>query len=383
MSLINQMLRDLQQRQENPSSGAPARQEPARSRRLPETPAKAVPPLLWVGAGGIAALALLWGFSDRFQQIGAPDPSPAAPPAAVPAAVAAGSAPPAISPTVSAAPAKPAAAVTPPRPASPVGPLTMPVAPRPVSVAAPRGSELPVASAGPQTAAASASDPRRVHPDLLPGAVNAANLALQQAVRAAGAAPPPASTPYGRAEEAYRDGREAYAANRTDLTLEALRRALEFYPGHLPARELLADQLELDGRVDEAHDLLRQGLAMAPDYTPFRKRTARLLLDRGDAAGAVQVLTGNGLPRVEADPELHRLLARTYLGLGENFLAAQTYRNLLVHEPGVGSCWLGLGDALAADGQPDEARRAYRRALAVGGLSGEDAARAGVGAARP
>lgn len=379
MSLINQMLRDLQQRQENPSSGAPARQEPGRSRRLPGTRAKAVPPLLWVGAGGIAALALLWGVSERFQQIGAPDPVPAAPTASVPAAVAAGSAPPAIGPTVPAAPA----AVTPPRPASPVGPFTTPVAPQPVSVAAPRGSELSVAAAGPQAAAASISDPRRVHPDLLPGAVNAANLALQQAVRAAGVAPPAASTPYGRAEEAYRDGREAYAANRTDLSLEALRRALEFYPGHLPARELLADQLELAGRVDEAYDLLRQGLSMAPDYTPFRKRTARLLLDRDDAAGAVQVLTGSGLPRVEADPELHRLLARTYLRLGENFLAAQTYRNLLVHEPGVASCWLGLGDALAADGQPDEARRAYRRALAVGGLSGDDAARAGVGAARP
>jgi MSHA biogenesis protein MshN len=218
---------------------------------------------------------------------------------------------------------------------------------------------------------------------MLPGAVNATNLALQKAVREAAVTPPPVVTPYGQAEAAYQAGRQAYEANRIDESIEALHRALGFYPGHLPARELLVDQIEMAGRPDEALTLLKQGLSIAPDYTPFRKRAARLLLDRDDAAGAIRALIGSGLPRVEDDPELHRLLADIYQRFGETFLAAQTYRNLLVHDPQNGSLWVGLGDALAADGQPAEARRAYRRALVTGGLSREELARAGKGSTQP
>jgi MSHA biogenesis protein MshN len=221
--------------------------------------------------------------------------------------------------------------------------------------------------------------PGRLHPDLLPGAINVTNLALQKAARDA-AATPPVVTPFGQAEAAYREGRQAYERNRSEASIPALRRALGFYPGHLLARELLADQLEMTGRGDEALALLQQGLAIAPDYAPFRLRAARMLQDRGDAVGATQILIGNGLPRVEDDPELHLMLAGIYLRLGENFLAAQTYRNLLIHDPQAGQLWVGLGDALAADGLPAEARKAYRRALTLGGLSREETARARSGA---
>jgi predicted Zn-dependent protease len=213
--------------------------------------------------------------------------------------------------------------------------------------------------------------PGRLHPDLLPGAVNTTNLALRKAVRQIAADPPPVRTPYGQAEDAYRQGLQAYAANRTETSLQALRRTLELYPGHLPARELLADQYEMAGRTEEALTLLQKGLTIAPDYTPLRKRMARLLLDRGDAAGATKALIGGGLPKVEDDPELHQILAESYRQIGENFLAAQTYRNLLTRDPRNGLFWAGLGDVLTADGQPGEAHKAYRRALMVGGLSRE------------
>jgi len=439
MSLINQMLRDLQQRQGGGRPAVPATAPARRSKRSRRRFSVAkvlgsVPPLLWVGVGGVAGLALLWGAFVWLSGVLGPNaPAPVLQPPAEMVAIAK-SPPPAIAETPvagrrrapsvpidvpppsaplaygSSAPAGvvPPVAVTPSaEPASasvrsaPTVVLPRPSStyfsdqPLPVASSAPARPVLPSswsrgAAAGPVSAApvepripgVAVSPPGRLHPDLLPGAVNSTNLALQKAAREVTAAPPPVATPYGRAEEAYREGRQAYDANRIDASLEALRRALELYPGHLPARELLADQLEMNGQADEAQALLTQGLTIAPDYAPFRKRVARMLLDRGDAAGAIRALTGNGLPRVEDDAELHRMLAGIYRQLGENFLAAQTYRNLLIHDPQDGACWLGLGESLAADGQPLEARKAYRRALAAGRLSREEEARARTGSER-
>ncbi|MCM2264534.1 MAG: tetratricopeptide repeat protein [Desulfuromonadales bacterium] len=432
MSLVNQMLRDLQQRQRGSRRAVPAiapRKRPRRRFSATEV-LGSVPPLLWVGAGGVAGLFLLWGVSGWLSGgfgPGSSAPVPQPPPELMaianspsPQAVEAPTAAPRRAPPVpidvpppppplaygSSEPAEvasPAAATSSVMPAPTHAPsVSTAVHSRPsgtyfsdqpqlmsssASLSPPAGFRG--TSAGPATAAPvvprspglAASPPGRAHPDLLPGAVNTTNLALRKTAREPVAAPA-AATPYGRAEAAYREGRQAYDANRTAASLEALRRALEFYPGHLPARALLVDQLEMGGRADEARALVNQGLAIAPDYTPFRKRAARMLLDRGDMPGAIRALTGNGLPRVEDDPELHRMLAGIYLQLGENFLAAQTYRNLLIGDPQEGPYWLGLGDALAADGQPEEAQRAYRKALSVGGLSREEAARARSGSAR-
>ena len=421
MSLVNQMLRDLQQRQKGQSAAPPP--APARRPRRPRRRMTivnlvgTVPPILWVGTVGLAGIILLWGLSgwlsgllglgstgpvtkppaDMVAIANAPPaatsgtppatrrqapPSPVnVPPPAPPLAY--GSAEPAVN-----LPVPTASSATPPAPATalPQTPTTV-FSDRPVHWSPPVATAVsrkdavdpaPVPPTAARIPGVAVNPPGRLHPDLLPGAVNATNLALQKAAREA-AAVPPVVTPYGQAEAAYREGRAAYEANRIETTVAKLRLALGFYPGHLPARELLADQLELVGQGDEAFNLLQQGLAIAPDYAPFRKRAARLLLDRGDAAGATRVLTGSGLPRIEDDPELHRLLAGSYQRLGENFLAAQTFRNLLVDDPRNGRLWVGLGDALAADGQTAEARKAYRRALVMGGLSREDAVRARAG----
>lgn len=413
MSLINQMLRDLRQRQGGQPEPPPARR-PRRPRRRMSLARLfgSVPPLLWVSAGGLVGLALVWAGAGWLSTVlgpAAPTPVPQLPSELV-AVAEAPRTPPDVSPPSRRAPPVPLDVPPPPPPvaygaAAPaeVAPVELVWAPPPIVAAPPllptvtsvttvatvtAGPNLPRPAVPPVVGGQ--SEPfrppateipgyavvgaGRVHPDLLPGAVNVTNLALQRAVVEAAAAPP-VITPYGQAEAAYLEGRQFYAQNRSEESLEALRRSLRHYPGHLAARELLVDQLELAGRIEEAYDLLRQGVAIAPDYTAFRKRAARMLDDRGNLSGAVAALVGGGLPRVEDDPELHRMLAQTYLRLGENFLAAQTYRNLLVYAPEDGGLWLGLGDALVADGQPGEARRAYRRALTAGGLPREEVAR--------
>lgn len=48
--------------------------------------------------------------------------------------------------------------------------------------------------------------------------------------------------------------------------------------------------------------------------------------------------------------------------------AVQQYEQALKRQPGQGTWWMGLGLALGAQGKDDEARLAYRRALAAGNL---------------
>jgi MSHA biogenesis protein MshN len=211
---------------------------------------------------------------------------------------------------------------------------------------------------------------QRLDPDELPGAVRSPapserTASLPLIARPSAALP---STPYGEAEEAYLDGRWALQRERTALARRSLEHALVVYPGHLPARELLATLLSKQGKSGEAMALLDEGLTIAPDYLPFKKASARLLLEQGDFAAAAKVMLRGGLPSVKQDPAAHVLLASIYDRLGEHFLAAQTYRNLLVEWPKTGAFWVGLGGSLEGQGLPEAALDCYRRALKTEGL---------------
>jgi Flp pilus assembly protein TadD len=210
-----------------------------------------------------------------------------------------------------------------------------------------------------------AQPPKRLHPDDLPGAIlsPSRSLPLTESPIAARPSKSRATTPYGMAEEAFLDGKWALERERRNLAVTSLQYSLEVYPGHLPARELLVETLDRDGKSGEAMFLLAEGLEIAPDYIGFKKKYARMLVDQGDYDAATKVMLNGGLPTVEADPEAHVVLATLYQRLDEPFLAAQTYRNLLVAWPQTGAFWVGLGGALERQHLPEEAAGCYRRAL--------------------
>ncbi|RLB63148.1 MAG: hypothetical protein DRH08_11460 [Deltaproteobacteria bacterium] len=208
-----------------------------------------------------------------------------------------------------------------------------------------------------------AKAPKRMHPDDLPGAIldTSRNLSVSRSIGRSSKAR--ATTPYGMAEQAFLDGKWALEQQRDDLAVRSLQHALELYPGHLPARELLVETLSKDGKTGEAMFLLAEGLEIAPDYIVFKKSYARLLVDQGDYDTATKVMLHGGLPTVEDDPEAHVILASLYQRLGESFLAAQTYRNLLVAWPQTGAFWVGLGGALEGQNLSGEAVECYQIAL--------------------
>ena len=404
MSLINQMLRDLQQQKKDGGSTKPETLRPKMVERIPYLPLPVV-----LGGAALVLLCLVWwlagalsdmmfGFepADKLtenQQVVATENLPtvdetmavvaepdqltmAEREAEAPVAATASekvtekeSAPAKVKPVqmmaVEKAPvAKPVAIKSAPVVAKSAGTT---VSKRKREVTSPRVSKMsqPAKRRSVQAPAKVVTKaPERLHPDDLPGAILSSRHAL---IETKGIVVRPsksqATTPYGMAEEAYLDGKWAFAQERSSLAVRSLQDALELYPGHLPARESLVEILGKEGKTGEAMFLLAEGLEIAPDYIVFKKKYVRLLMDQGDYDAATKIMLNGGLPAVEDDPEAHVILASLYQRLGESFLAAQTYRNLLVAWPQTGAFWVGLGGALEGQHLSEEAVVCYQRGL--------------------
>lgn len=148
----------------------------------------------------------------------------------------------------------------------------------------------------------------------------------------------------------------------------ALEKSLSFAPTHLRARETLAALLLNEGRVAEAASSLREGLRLMAGATSLAKLYARILVDQGDIPMAVTVLE-RARPAVSADPEYHALLAALYRQQKKYAQAAHAYQQILMQRPGVASWWMGLALSEDAMGESAPALNAFQRAQRAGGLS--------------
>ncbi len=150
----------------------------------------------------------------------------------------------------------------------------------------------------------------------------------------------------------------------------ALEEALSFSPVHLRARETLAAILLNSGRISEAANSLNEGLHLMPNASPLAKLYARILADQGDIVNAVAVLE-RARPTVAADSEYYALLAALYQQLEKHAQAAQVYQQILLRNPGAAHWWMGLALAQEAMGETTRALDAFQRAQRAGGLSDE------------
>lgn len=148
----------------------------------------------------------------------------------------------------------------------------------------------------------------------------------------------------------------------------ALRSALAIEPGHTGARELLAKVYIASGRVVEARALLAEGIDLQPRHVGLRKLHARVLVEQGELGAAVSLL-GRDRPAAAVDPEYWALLAGLAYQHADYPTARTSYQELVKYQPDSGTWWLGLGMTAEAQGDEDAAREAYQRALQSGSLS--------------
>lgn len=158
------------------------------------------------------------------------------------------------------------------------------------------------------------------------------------------------------------------AGGQTDRGLKALRAYVLGHPHALAARARYARELLKAGRGTEAEAVLRLGLKLTPGAADLARLLAHRLFDAGEPAGALRVLLG-AAPPVAADPEYHAFVAALHQQSGDHAAAVAVYRDILALQRDNGSAWLGLGISLAAGNAPGEARTAFRQALSDSRLS--------------
>jgi transitional endoplasmic reticulum ATPase len=138
--------------------------------------------------------------------------------------------------------------------------------------------------------------------------------------------------------------------------LDPLRLALGVSPESLPLRRHLADALLERGHLDEAEEVYRDGLAMAPADRPLRLGLANTFFRQGKHNQAL-VLVEALLEEPELAPRAFLLGARLLLVTGEHEQAVEHYRAAVALDPGLADEDLAerLGVAVPASPFPGQA----------------------------
>lgn len=179
-------------------------------------------------------------------------------------------------------------------------------------------------------------------------------------------APELAEAEYGKSTNLLHQGRLAEAQ-------EGFRAALNHHPVHHGARQALVGLLVESRSLSEAERALQEGLALAPGQTGFAMTLARLQVDRGDNAQAIATLQ-KGLDHARANADYLAFLAALLQRQSRHEDAIAQYQAALRLKPSAGVWWIGLGISLQAANRPADAQDAYRRARASTSLNAELAA---------
>ncbi len=171
---------------------------------------------------------------------------------------------------------------------------------------------------------------------------------------------------------------QALAANKITEAEQAIERndiikaealfeeVLLIMPEHETARKQLAALWYGKKSYQDAVNLLSQGIALAPQSEEMRLMTARIYYEQGQPRPAYNVLSP---VKHSTSTELQALLANTAADLSEHDNAIIAYQKLIALEPHIGRWWLGSAVSLDSLGKFVPARDAYKQAIARNNLS--------------
>jgi Flp pilus assembly protein TadD len=150
-------------------------------------------------------------------------------------------------------------------------------------------------------------------------------------------------------------------------TIFKLEQALFLDPRHLKARLLLAKTLHNQGQTYKTAEFLDQSLALFPDNLQFINTRAQLYLQQKNPSAALSTLQRIDLANSSNETYLS-LLAATYQQQQSFVNAAKVYQKLVNVNPEKAENWLGLALAQEKLGNLKLARDFYQQALSKNSL---------------
>jgi MSHA biogenesis protein MshN len=171
-----------------------------------------------------------------------------------------------------------------------------------------------------------------------------------------------------RADAEFRRAVQLVNQGRMAEGMDGLRKSLQIDPGYETARQTLVALLLEAKRLDEASAVLQVGVALNPANTGFAMLLARVQVERGDVPGALALLQ-NHAPADGANADYHGFTAALYQRLGQHEQAVGQYQAALQLVPSVGVWWIGMGISQEALDQPKAALVSFQRAKATGTLA--------------
>ena len=169
------------------------------------------------------------------------------------------------------------------------------------------------------------------------------------------------------AETQYRRAMAALRRGATTEAVEGLHAALRADASHVLARQALLSLLVEQRQWGEAQMLIEEGLTLDPAQTGWAMALARLQLENGKLDAATETLAryaryADQNADYQAFDALLLQKQKRYREAGERYHAA------LALKPAESRWWYGLGLLLEEDQKPQEARDAFLKARELGNL---------------
>lgn len=169
-------------------------------------------------------------------------------------------------------------------------------------------------------------------------------------------------TPAQQSEQLYAEAVNAFKTGNLRRVETLLNEALVLSPDHIRAREQLAITLIMQQRQREAEELLRAGLAIDSTQANMALQLGQLLAQQNRASEAIAYMEP-ALLNAADNPQFLGTLAGIYQNAGDPEQAINNYQAALSLRPNQGIWWMGLGISLEQTGQYGNAVAAYREAL--------------------
>ncbi len=173
-----------------------------------------------------------------------------------------------------------------------------------------------------------------------------------------------------RADAEFRRAASLMQQGRIADAMAGYEEALRLDAGHEAARQALVALLLEGKRNADAEKVLLEGLNSKPENTGFTMLLARLQVERGALEQATATLE-KSLPFAETQADYRAFLAALLQRQNRNEEAISHYQAALQHAPGNGVWLMGYGISLQAVQRNADAKDAFKRALNTQTLSPE------------